>query len=85
MIKNRLIALGNLYYWLITNFICWIYWYPHDVIGFTRCYVLAIPFYFTALMKTWVYIRVVEIIIKLLTDTKKDDIIWAFNSQEISK
>jgi hypothetical protein len=75
MIQNKIIALGNWYYWMITNFVCWIYWYPHDVRGIANCYYLAIPFYFTALVKTWVYIRAMEMVIKLLTKHKEDDII----------
>jgi hypothetical protein len=60
MIKDKDILLGNIYFWLITNFICWTQWYTQDVNGFISCYVLAIPFFFSALIKSWAVIRVVE-------------------------
>ena len=44
----------NIIYWLVTNYICYIYWYEHTLSGFLRCYILAIPFFFTALLKTGV-------------------------------
>ena len=60
MIQNKHILIGNLWYWLITNFACWEIWYPHTVDGFIQCYYLAIPFYFTATLKIWAIIRLTE-------------------------
>ena len=63
MIKNRAIIEGNIWYWIVTNFLCWIAWYEHDVNGFLYCYYLAVPFFFTATMKTWMIIRGIELTI----------------------
>jgi len=48
------IVIINIIYWLLTNYICYIYWYEHTLQGFLRCYILAIPFFFSALLKTGV-------------------------------
>jgi hypothetical protein len=61
MIRNRDIIVGNIWYWVLTNLYCYIIWYTHDVKSLVNCYLLAVPFYFTALAKTWALIRAVEL------------------------
>ena len=60
MISDKYIIIANVYYWIITNYICWLCWYPISINGFIKCYMLAIPFFFTALAKTWIAIKVLE-------------------------
>ena len=36
---------GAVQFFIITNFACWVLWYPHTLEGFCTCYVAAIPFF----------------------------------------
>lgn len=60
MIRNSHIIISNMLFWIVTNYICWLDWYPRTLDGFIQCYFLAIPFFFSALGKTWLVIRIVE-------------------------
>ncbi len=37
--------LGAIQFYLVTNFACWVGFYPHTLEGFVGCYVAAIPFF----------------------------------------
>jgi hypothetical protein len=36
---------GSIQFFVVTNFACWLLWYPHTVEGLATCYVAAIPFF----------------------------------------
>lgn len=42
-------------FFIVTNFGCWLFWYPHTFGGFVNCYTLAIPFFRETLLSTLVY------------------------------
>jgi hypothetical protein len=41
---------GSIQFFLVTNFACWVLWYPHTLEGLTSCYVGAIPFFRNTLL-----------------------------------
>jgi hypothetical protein len=41
---------GSVQFFLVTNFACWLLWYPHTAEGLVACYVAAIPFFQNTLM-----------------------------------
>ncbi|MCS7045092.1 MAG: hypothetical protein NZO58_01920 [Gemmataceae bacterium] len=41
---------GSFQFFLVTNFACWLLWYPHTWAGLTACYVAAIPFFHNTLL-----------------------------------
>ena len=36
---------GAVQFFLVTNFACWVLWYPHTWSGLTACYAAAVPFF----------------------------------------
>lgn len=36
---------GAVQFFIITNFTCWVLWYPHTLEGLCACYIAAIPFF----------------------------------------
>jgi hypothetical protein len=42
--------LGSVQFFVVTNFACWLLWYPHTVEGFVTCYVAAVPFFQNTLL-----------------------------------
>jgi hypothetical protein len=45
-----LLPLASLLFFLISNFGVWLNWYPKNIEGLIRCYILALPFYGRTLM-----------------------------------
>jgi hypothetical protein len=45
-----LTVIGSIQFFLVTNFACWVLWYPHTAEGFVTCYVSAIPFFQNTLL-----------------------------------
>jgi len=41
---------GSVQFFLITNFACWLYYYPHTMEGLQHCYLLALPFFQNTLL-----------------------------------
>jgi hypothetical protein len=41
---------GSVQFFVVTNFACWVLWYPHTAEGFATCYVAAIPFFQNTLL-----------------------------------
>jgi hypothetical protein len=41
---------GSVQFFVVTNFACWLLWYPHTVEGLVTCYVAAIPFFQNTLL-----------------------------------
>jgi hypothetical protein len=41
---------GAVQFFLVTNFACWVLWYPHTLEGFWTCYIAAIPFFHNTLI-----------------------------------
>ena len=37
--------LGSVQFFVVTNFACWLLYYPHTAEGFAACYIAAIPFF----------------------------------------
>jgi len=37
--------LGSVQFFVVTNFACWLLWYPHTWQGLVTCYIAAIPFF----------------------------------------
>ena len=68
MIKTSIILHVNVVFWVASNLMCFIAWYPHTMAGFLSCYWLSIPFFFTAFLKTWALIRAIEIMAQWLTE-----------------
>ncbi|MBA4191290.1 MAG: hypothetical protein C0467_25185 [Planctomycetaceae bacterium] len=44
------VLLGSVQFFVVTNFACWLLYYPPNVEGFTACYVAAIPFFQNTLL-----------------------------------
>ena len=42
--------LGALQFFVVTNFACWVGFYPHTLAGLAECYTLAIPFFRNSLV-----------------------------------
>ncbi|MFQ3591846.1 MAG: DUF6580 family putative transport protein [Gemmataceae bacterium] len=42
--------LGSIQFFVVTNFACWLLWYPHTLAGLTACYIAAIPFFHNTLL-----------------------------------
>jgi hypothetical protein len=42
--------LGSVQFFAVTNFACWLLWYPPTAAGFSACYVAAIPFFQNTLL-----------------------------------
>ncbi len=61
-------------FFVITNFGCWLLWYPHTTEGFLSCYTLASPFFRQTLVSTLVYsailIGIYEIIAYRVKETR---------------
>lgn len=49
---------GAVQFFVITNFACWLLWYPHTLVGFCDCYVAAIPFFRNTLVGDAVFTTV---------------------------
>jgi hypothetical protein len=45
-----LTLLGSVQFFVVTNFACWVLWYPHSWDGLVTCYVAAIPFFQNTLL-----------------------------------
>ncbi len=43
-------VLGSVQFFLVTNFACWLLWYPQNVEGLVACYVAALPFFQNTLL-----------------------------------
>jgi hypothetical protein len=41
---------GAVQFFIITNFACWVFYYPHTLEGFWTCYMAAIPFFRNTLL-----------------------------------
>lgn len=41
---------GAVQFFVITNFACWVFYYPHTLEGFWTCYIAAIPFFHNTLI-----------------------------------
>lgn len=41
---------GSIQFFVVTNFACWLLYYPHTVEGFAACYVAAVPFFQNTLL-----------------------------------
>ncbi len=41
---------GSIQFFVVTNFACWLLYYPHTVEGLAACYVAAIPFFQNTLL-----------------------------------
>lgn len=48
-------TLGAVQFFLVTNFACWILYYPHTLAGLSSCYVSAIPFFQNSLLGDILY------------------------------
>lgn len=48
--------LGSLQFFLVTNFACWLLWYPHTLEGLIGCYVAALPFFHNTLLGDTVFV-----------------------------
>ncbi|MCS6866907.1 MAG: DUF6580 family putative transport protein [Gemmataceae bacterium] len=48
--------LGSLQFFLVTNFACWLLWYPHTLEGLVACYVAALPFFHNTLLGDAVFV-----------------------------
>lgn len=49
------VVLSSTLFFIITNFGVWLYGYPLTLDGFIRCYVMAIPFFVSALLGDFFY------------------------------
>jgi len=50
-ITTALVTLaGSVQFFVVTNFACWLLWYPHTAEGFAACYIAAIPFFQNTLL-----------------------------------
>ena len=59
---SKSIIKSNLLFYSITNFGCWLLWYPQTYIGFLQCYVLALPFLARAILLTYIWVYLLEIV-----------------------
>ena len=50
MVTPKLVLLGSVLFFLISNFGVWLLYYPKTVDGLVTCFVLAIPFFVTSLL-----------------------------------
>lgn len=41
---------GSIQFFVVTNFACWLLWYPHTSAGLVACYVAALPFFHNTLL-----------------------------------
>ncbi|MCS6977189.1 MAG: hypothetical protein NZM31_09315 [Gemmatales bacterium] len=48
--------LGSLQFFLITNFGCWLLYYPHTWPGLTECYIAALPFFRNSVLGDLFYV-----------------------------
>lgn len=48
--------LGSVQFFLVTNFACWLLYYPHTFSGLIACYVAAIPFFHNTLLGDAVFV-----------------------------
>jgi hypothetical protein len=48
--------IGSVQFFVVTNFACWLLWYPHTVEGLVTCYVAAIPFFQNTLLGDAVFV-----------------------------
>jgi hypothetical protein len=49
---------GSVQFFIVTNFACWVSFYPHTVEGLVTCYVAAIPFFQNTLLGDAVFVCV---------------------------
>jgi hypothetical protein len=49
---------GSVQFFIVTNFACWVSFYPHTVEGLVSCYVAAIPFFQNTLLGDAVFVCV---------------------------
>ena len=59
---NESLVKSNLVFYLITNFGCWLLWYPHTANGIIECYVMALPFLVRAYLVSFIYLKIMEMI-----------------------
>jgi hypothetical protein len=51
VVNTAAVALiGSVQFFVVTNFACWLLWYPHTAEGFATCYVAAVPFFHNTLL-----------------------------------
>ena len=41
---------GSIQFFVVTNFACWLLWYPHTAAGLAACYIAAFPFFHNTLL-----------------------------------
>lgn len=41
---------GSIQFFVVTNFACWLLWYPHTAAGLASCYIAALPFFHNTLL-----------------------------------
>jgi len=41
---------GSIQFFVVTNFACWLLWYPHTLAGLATCYAAALPFFHNTLL-----------------------------------
>jgi len=62
--RRRLVTLalltfaGSVQFFVVTNFACWVLWYPHTIAGLLACYVAAVPFFQNTLLGDAVFVAV---------------------------
>jgi hypothetical protein len=49
---------GSIQFFVVTNFACWVLWYPHTAAGLVACYVAAVPFFQNTLLGDAVFVAV---------------------------
>lgn len=58
---NKSLIKSNLIFYLITNYGCWLFWYPLTAEGFLKCYLLALPFLVRAYLISFMCLKTMEI------------------------
>lgn len=51
-------VIGAVQFFVVTNFACWVLWYPNTWEGFVACYVAAMPFFQNTLLGDAVFVTV---------------------------
>jgi hypothetical protein len=49
---------GSIQFFVVTNFACWLLWYPHTPTGLVTCYVAALPFFHNTLLGNVTFVGV---------------------------
>ena len=73
-IKAKSISLGtvlkaSLLFFIISNLGFWYFYYPPNWVGFTSCFILAIPFFVNSLMGDLFYTSILQFSYKKLTES----------------